>query len=810
MKLTPGMQQYMDIKNKHEDCIVLFRMGDFYETFFEDAKTCARELEITLTARGKGETKAPLAGIPYHSLDPYLAKLVKKGYKVAIVEQMEDPKQAKGLVKRGVARIVTPGTVFEPMILQEGHSNYLVSIAKSSDDIGISACDVSTGEFITTHIKETTLINELKRLNPAEIIIPMSLEESKFSKTLADHGFMISIFDDRHYYNAKDTLQNFFNVINLNAFNLQSDLSVQASGALISYIKSNQVQSLDHIKKIHSYTIDEFMHLDSSTIRNLEVTSNLFGKDAEGSLLGVLDTTKTPMGKRLIRKWLTMPLKKAANINDRLDAVQDVFDRPIERDLLSRELESMYDIERLIGRVSFGNANPKDLVSLRLSLEILPKIKEMCTLFNARLLSEISTLPDLSYSAQLIKNAIKDEPNTTLREGNIIESGYNKDLDELRGISASGKSFLAELEEREREKTRIKSLKIKYNRVFGYFIEVTKSNINLVPDHYIRKQTQANSERYITEELKEMESKILGAQERIVELEFNLFLEVIDKLKSEIESVQVVAKHLAQLDCILCFAQVAQKKGYTRPELTEDTLEIIDGRHPVIEAFSNVAFIPNDCTFNSQKSMMIITGPNMAGKSTFMRQVALIALMSHAGSFVPATSAKIPLIDKIFTRIGAYDDLVSGQSTFMVEMSEAANILNNATRKSLVILDEIGRGTSTYDGLSLAWAIAENLHTKIKANTLFATHYHHLNDLAKKHPGIGNYSIAIEEEEDKIVFLHKIIKGGTNKSYGIEVAKLAGVPKEVIDASIQIMNSIESTMGEIKKEDRNLREYLDG
>lgn len=807
MKLTPGMQQYMDIKNKHEDCIVLFRMGDFYETFFEDAKTCARELEITLTARGKDETKAPLAGLPYHALDPYLAKLVKKGYKVAIVEQIEDPKKAKGIVKRAVVRIVTPGTVFEPMILQEGHTNYLVSLAKASDEIGISACDVSTGEFITTQIKETQLVNELRRLNPAEVIIPMSLEESSFAKTLSESGFMISIFDDRHYYNATDTLKSFFQVLNLEAFNLPGNLSTQASGALLSYIKSNQVQSLSHINKIHSYTIDDFMHLDASTIRNLEVTSNLFGKDAQGSLLAVLDNTQTPMGKRLLRKWLTMPLKKKDQINERLNAVQDVFDKPIERDLLSKELESMYDIERLIGRVSFGNANPKDLVSLKLSFQIMPRIKEMCRTFESSLLSNITNLPDLSYSAQLITNAIKDEPNTTLREGNIIKSGYNKELDDLRAISSSGKSFLAQLEEREREKTGIKSLKIKYNRIFGYFIEVTKTNLDLVPEHYIRKQTQANSERYITEELKVMEGKILGAQERIVELEFNLFIEVIDKLKSEIDSVQVVAKHLGQLDCILCFAQIAQKKNYCRPELTEDTFEIIESRHPVIEAFSDISFIPNDCKLNKDHSMMIITGPNMAGKSTYMRQVALIALMSHAGSFVPATLAKIPLMDKIFTRIGAYDDLVSGQSTFMVEMSEAANILNNATSKSLVILDEIGRGTSTYDGLSLAWAITEYLHSKIKAKTLFATHYHHLNELASKYPAIGNYSIAIEEEEDKIVFLHKIVKGGTNKSYGIEVAKLAGVPKEVIDASILVMDSIQSSIGNINKEDRDLRDF---
>ncbi len=782
----------MDIKNANSDCIVLFRMGDFYETFFEDAKTISRELEITLTSRGKGETKAPLAGIPYHSIDPYIAKLVKKGYKVAMVEQTEDPKLAKGLVKRDLVRIITPGTVVESMMLNEKNNNYIVSFVKDKN-VAICVCDVSTGEFKTSEVTEKQFINELKRLNPAEIIYPMSLEESQIIMSLS---FNLNSFDDRHFYGekAKDTLKQHFKVMNLEGFGKFSELMLSASGALIAYLKETQMNSLNHITKIQNYSVDSFMHLDSSTIRNLELNRNIMNNSEDSTLVSVLDKTVTPMGKRLIRNWVTAPLKNSISINERLNAVDALKNNLIKRGELLKHLDDMYDMERLIARVSFGNASPKDLVALKLSLREIPKIKSLLCDEKTELLKKISQLPELSEPENKIETAIKDEPNTIIREGNIIRKGYSNELDELRLISTDGKKFLADLEEKEKERSGIKSLKIKFNRVFGYFIEVTKSNLHLVPENYIRKQTQANSERYITEELKEMESKILGAEEKIVQLEYDLFFEVLNYLKSFIESIQDVAKKLAALDCLISFAQVSGKNNYCKPQINEEgILKIEEGRHPVIEEFADVNFVPNNCTLNLDNNTMLITGPNMSGKSTYMRQNALIALMAQIGCFVPCKQAQIPIFDRIFTRVGAYDDLVSGQSTFMVEMNEAANILNNATNNSLIIIDEIGRGTSTYDGLSLAWAIAEYIHKNIKAKTLFATHYHHLNKLALKYPGIKNYNVVVDESNDNITFLHKIVEGGTDKSYGIQVARLAGIPESVV-------NSAKKVMGEVEKE----------
>jgi len=804
MKLTPGMQQYMDIKNKHPDCIILFRMGDFYETFFEDAKTCARELEITLTARGKGETRAPLAGIPYHSIDPYIAKLIKKGYKVGIVEQTEDPKKAKGLVKRDLVRIITPGTIVESMMLSEGENNYLMAVSKDKEAVSLAVCDMSTGEFLVTQIPEEKLLGEVRRLSPKEIVYPMSLEYSRVIIALKEQQFLLHDFDDRHFQKekAEEMLKDHFGVANLKGFGEYSELMIQTSGALLSYLKTTQMTSLPHINSLQQYVLDEFMHLDSSTIRNLELVKGLFSDSEDGTLLKVIDHTITPMGRRLLRKWVTAPLKNKQMIDDRLDAVSSLKDDLMSRTRLRESLSNMYDLERLVARVSFGNANPKDLVSLKISLQELPHVRRLLMTQQAPLLKSISSLPDVSSAEDLIESSIKEEPNTTLREGNVIKKGYHEELDELRSIASGGKDFLAKLEEEEREKTGIKSLKIKYNKVFGYFIEVTKSNVHLVPNHYIRKQTQVNAERYITEALKDMEGKILGAEEKSVQLEYDLFMQTLESLKQFISPIQEIAKKLATLDCVISHAHLAQAKNYARPAINEDSvLELEGSRHPVIEALSSDAFIPNDCSLSSESSMMIITGPNMAGKSTYMRQVALVSLLSHIGSFVPAATAKVPVLDRIFTRIGAYDDLVSGQSTFMVEMNEAANILRNATKNSLVIVDEIGRGTSTFDGLSLAFAIAEYLHKDLGAKTLFATHYHHLNQLADMHSGIKNYNIAVEEQDDEIIFLRKIVEGGTDKSYGIQVARLAGVPQPVIDSSKKIMEQFE------EKKDRRERDF---
>ena len=793
IQLTPGMQQYMKIKNANPDCIILFRMGDFYETFFEDAKTVARELEITLTSRGKGEFKAPLAGLPYHALDPYLAKLVKKGYKVGIVEQIEDPKKAKGLVKRDLVRIITPGTVVESLILEQGSNNYILSFVKDNDEFSISFCDLSTGEFLTTRLNLDQFLNELKRINPAEIIFPMSLEESEFILNLKkDH--LINSYDDRFFYHEKamEVLNNHFKTLNLDGFGIQDKLMQSSSGALLSYLKNTQQNALTHINKIQKYELNNYMYLDNATIRNLELLNNIILQSENSTLLGVLDKTKTPMGKRLIKRWIISPLIDKDAIQNRLDSVEELKENIFLRSDFNNSLQNVYDIERLIARVAYGNANPKDLVALKQSLTFLPKIKELLEKTKSFELQKISKIPDLEMARKKIQDAIKDEPNTIIREGNIIRNGYNSELDELRELTHNTKKYLTELEERERQRSGIKSLKINYNRVFGYYIEITKSNLHLVPEDYIRKQTQVNSERFITEELKEKESKILGAEERIFELEQELFFKLLEDLKQYVPQIQLASKIIAKLDCFISFAIVSEVNNYCKPSFNSyGILEINSSRHPVIEAFSNIDFITNSCNLNNDKRTMIITGPNLAGKSTYLRQIALICLMAQIGCFVPAKSVNLPTIDRIFSRIGAYDDLVHGQSTFMVEMSETANILNNATKNSLVILDEIGRGTSTYDGVSLAWAIAEYLNNKIQAKTLFATHYHHLNKMEQMFKGIKNYNIAIEETNDRIIFLRKIIEGGTDKSYGIQVAKLAGVPEAVVNSAKRIMNLIE-------------------
>ena len=794
VELSPGMRQYMKIKNEHPDCIILFRMGDFYETFYDDAKLVARELEITLTARGKGEKRATLAGIPYHALDPYLAKLIKKGYKVGIVEQLEDPKLAKGLVERGLVRIITPGTVLENMILNKDVNNYIFSFFKDEESFGISYMDVSTGEFKCAKVKESEFYGELAKVNPAEIIYPSSMIDSPMIEELKTKGYILNEFSERFFYydKALDTLKEQFKVDNMRGFGVVDEVLVNACGGLIGYVKDKQMKGLEHVKKVELYSLSDFMILDNATIRNLELVQNIVSKNDDSTLLKVLDKTVTPMGKRLLRKWITAPLINREEIEKRLDSVDELKEDLVLRHELIEALNEIYDIERLIVRVSFGNANPKDLVSLANSFSNLPKIKHLLEKLKSPLLSELSSLSILEEPRKIISESIKEEPSTIIREGNIIRKGYNQELDELRSISFNAKSYLAEMEAEERKKTGINSLKIRYNKVIGYFIEITKKNIDSVPEYYIRKQSQINSERFVTEELKELEVKILGAQERIFEIEYNLFMEVLEKLREFVMEVQMTSEKLSVLDCLLSFSVVSNKNNYIKPLFNDEgIIELKDCRHPVVEMFGDIDFIPNNCSLSDKQRTMIITGPNMAGKSTYLRQVALCSLMAQVGCFVPASSARLCVVDRIFSRIGAYDDLVNKQSTFMVEMNETANILNNATENSLIILDEIGRGTSTYDGVSLAWAISEYLNNEIKAKTLFATHYHHLNKLEERFEGIKNYNVTVDESDDKIVFLRKIVEGGTDKSYGIQVAKLAGVPDAVINCAKHVMDLIE-------------------
>ncbi|MFC1800538.1 DNA mismatch repair protein MutS [Nanoarchaeota archaeon] len=794
MKLTPGMQQYINIKNQHPDALVLFRMGDFYETFYEDAKTAARELNITLTARGKGDTRAPLAGIPYHALDQYLAKLVKKGYKVAIVEQLEDPKKAKGIVKRGVVRIVTPGTVMESYILNEKANNFIMSLSKDNDRYGISLADISTGDFMTTIVMGwDKLVTEITRFNPSEIIIPLSQEHNENLKQLKKQT-ILTIFDDRHFWkqNAYDVLIGHFKVLNLEGFGIEKDeLAINASGALLSYLKETQKTTLGHINKLKKFSVNDYMLLDSSTQRNLELTKNIKDSTSRGTLLETLDNTTTSMGSRLLKIWLQRPLLNLNKINSRQDAIAELCSSIIIREDIRAQLSNISDIERLISRISYGSANARDLVALRNSLKIIPKFKEILDGNSSELLRQIGGMDDVANIVELISGSIREEPPLTVRDGNMIKTGYNEQLDKLHEIKSGGKSWIAKLELKEKGRTGIKSLKIKFNKVFGYFIEITKANLHMVPKEYIRKQTQVNAERFITEELKEQESLILGAEDKIHALEYELFVEILNIITKDTVKIQDVAKNVALLDTLTSLAHVAAENNYVRP-IVDDSNELFikDGRHPVVEKIEDF-FIPNDVVLNNESHMGIITGPNMAGKSTYMRQVALITLMAQIGSFVPASEAKVGVVDRIFTRVGAYDDLTMGQSTFMVEMTETANILNNATDKSLVILDEIGRGTSTFDGISIAWSVAEYISKSIKAKTLFATHYHQLNNLSEHISGVKNYNIAVKEKDDHIVFLRKIVEGGTDKSYGIQVAKLAGLPSEVIERSKVIMDKLE-------------------
>jgi len=795
------MQQYLEIKEQYKDCILFFRLGDFYEMFFSDAEVASRELAITLTGKDCGlEERAPMCGVPFHSADSYIAKLISKGYKVAICEQIEDPALAKGLVKRDVIRIVTPGTVTDSAMLDEKKNNYLMSIYKNKNYYGIACVDLTTGEFLSTHITFgntfNKLMDEIAKFSPSEIVVNGEFfHDENIKKTLKQRfDVYISGLEDKFFEKefSIQKVRNYFKdyVIEENAF----DLYINASGALLEYLEQTQKVNLSHIQNFNVYRIEEYMILDMATRRNLELTETMREKNRKGSLLWVLDRTMTSMGGRTLRKWIEQPLINLHDIKDRLDAVNEFKERFMIRSEVRELLRAVYDIERLMTKVILGSANCRDLISIKHSIGQVPYIKELLRDLKADLnvlsYNELDTLTDVY---EIIDKAIVDDPPVAVKEGGIIKEGFNEEVDRLRSASKDGKKWIAHLESKERERTGIKNLKVGFNKVFGYYIEVTKSYYSQVPDDYIRKQTLANCERYITPELKEIENTVLGAEDRLVELEYQIFVDVRNKVAKEINRLKTTARSLARIDVLCSLAEVADRESYTMPEVTDDDkIEIKDGRHPVVEKIiGQEAFVPNDTYLDMDENQIaIITGPNMAGKSTYMRQVALIVLMAQIGSFVPAKSAKIGIVDRIFTRVGASDDLAAGQSTFMVEMSEVANILGNATSKSLLVLDEIGRGTSTYDGLSIAWAVIEYIGEKIGARTLFATHYHELTELEERIEGIKNYCISVEEKGEDIIFLRKILRGGADNSYGVQVARLAGIPDPVIHRAKEILKKI--------------------
>ena len=801
--LTPMMQQYMETKEQYKDCILFYRLGDFYEIFFEDAITASRELEITLTGRACGQDeKAPMCGVPYHAVEGYLNKLVSKGYKVAICEQVEDPKAAKGIVKREVVRIVTPGTNLNTQALDDTKNNYLMCITFISGKIGVSVCDVTTGDYFVTETEDTKkLLDEIMRYQPSEIICNDSfmvsgvdLDDLRGRLGITVYGISPHMFDDD---NCRKTLMKHFHLNTLIGLGIEDfPTGLIAAGALLQYLYETQKTSLDHIRHITPYLTSKFMLLDSSSRRNLELTETLREKQKRGSLLWVLDKTKTAMGARLLRSYIEQPLIEKASIEERLNAIEALVTESFLRDEIREYLSPIYDLERLLSRVSYGTANPRDFIALRNSFEMLPHIKNVLESFDcgelAKIQEEVDGLEDIY---QLINEAIMEEPPISIREGGMIRDGFHPDIDKLRNAKHDGKNWLAELEAVDRERTGIKNLKIKYNKVFGYYFEVTNSYQNLVPEDYIRKQTLANAERYTTAKLKELEDMILNAEDKLYGLEYEVFCSIREQIAAQMDRIQSTAKALAKLDAFASLALVAERNRYVRPTLNEKgVINIKNGRHPVVEMMiDHDMFIAND-TFldNGKHCVSVITGPNMAGKSTYMRQSALIVLMAQIGSFVPADSANIGIVDRIFTRVGASDDLASGQSTFMVEMNEVANILRNATNKSLLILDEIGRGTSTFDGLSIAWAVIEHISNKrlLGAKTLFATHYHELTELEDKMDNVNNYCIAVKEKGDDIVFLRKIVKGGADRSYGIQVAKLAGVPDMVIDRAKEIAQNL--------------------
>ena len=802
-QLSPMMTQYMETKKQYPDCILFYRLGDFYEMFFDDAKTVSKELEITLTGKECGlEERAPMCGVPYHAVESYLSRLVQKGYKVAIAEQMEDPKTAKGLVKREVIRVVTPGTITSTQALDEGKNNYLMCIVYLSDTFGIAASDISTGDFFVTEVRtERELADEINKFTPSEIICNeafymsgVDLEELKNRL-----GFVMSSQDHRFFSDdtCRQILREHFHVGSLEGLGLADyDAGMVAAGAILQYMYETQKCTLNHITNIKPYTTGQFMVIDSSTRRNLELLETLREKQKRGSLLWVLDKTRTAMGARLLRTYIEQPLLRKDEILRRQDAVEELNSNYISREEICEYLNPIYDLERLIGRISYKTANPRDLISFQNSLKMLPYIKQILAEFSSELLKEINEEMDsLEDITGLLERAIVDEPPISVRDGGIIREGFSEEADTLRHAKTEGKNWLAELEVKEREKTGIKNLKIKYNKVFGYYFEVTNSFKDLVPDYFIRKQTLANAERYMTEELKNLEEMILGAEDKLYALEYELFCQVRDTIAAEVVRIQKTAKAVAKLDVFTSLSNVAMRNQYVRPEINErGSIHIKGGRHPVVELMNkDTLFVSNDTLLDNHKNRVsIITGPNMAGKSTYMRQTALIVLLAQIGSFVPADSANIGICDRIFTRVGASDDLASGQSTFMVEMTEVANILRNATKNSLLVLDEIGRGTSTFDGLAIAWAVVEHISNPrlLGAKTLFATHYHELTELEGTINGVNNYCIAVKEQGEDIVFLRKIIRGGADKSYGIQVARLAGVPEQVTARARELVEEL--------------------
>lgn len=805
---SPMMQHYLATKEKYKDCILFYRLGDFYEMFFDDAVNVSQELELTLTGKDCGqEQRAPMCGIPYHAAESYIAKLVQNGHKVAICEQLEDPKLAKGIVKRDVIRVVTPGTVTESNLLEEKKNNFIMSIFKKGIFFGIAICDISTGDFYASEIKEENnferLLDEISRYSPSEIIANEMLTgcEEEISKIKERFDVYISEETEEKFSEETENIYEQY-ALSDDKGNIVKDLekrlfAVSAINGLIKYIEDTQKTKLEHINRITIYTITKYMSLDINARRNLELTEKMRDKSKKGTLLWVLDKTSTSMGGRLLRRWISDPLIDENEINERLEAVEELKENIILRGELLDKLKGVYDMERLAGKIAYGNVNARELNSLKASSSKLPEIKSMIKNSKSKMLRNLyEELDSLEDIYELIDKAIVDDPPILVTEGGVIKMGYNTEIDELKTAMTQGKTWLVQLEAREKEETGIKGLKVGYNKVFGYYLEVTKSNLALVPDRYIRKQTLTGGERYITEELKELESKVLGAEEKVVGLEYQAFVQIREQIKSQIQRVQKSALAISKLDVLCSFAQVAEDLNYCKPEVDRSgIIEIKEGRHPVIEKMLPAgSFVANDTYMDKESNRLsIITGPNMAGKSTYMRQVALITLMAQIGSFVPATSAHIGVVDKIFTRVGASDDLSMGQSTFMVEMMEVANILKEATSNSLVVLDEIGRGTSTYDGLSIAWAVAEYIEDKEKcgAKTLFATHYHELTGLENTLEGVKNYSIAVKEKGEDIIFLRKIVEGGTDESYGVHVARLAGVPKMVTQRANEILKQIE-------------------
>ncbi len=803
-KITPMMEQYFQIKEKYKHCLLFFRLGDFYEMFFEDAVIASKELEITLTGKDWGqEERAPMCGVPFHSADSYIARLVEKGYKVAICEQVEDPKAAKGIVKREVIRVITPGTIIDNTVLDETKNNYIMALFGSKNGYGMAVCDVTTGVFEATEWigadAVTKILDETARISPAEILCNDEVADSYLAKEMEKRFHIrLSCCEEWRfeYQSAKDLLCRHFHTQSLDGYGMKNKLhATAAAGALLSELYETQKNDLHHISALRLYTTNDFMLLDISTRRNLELTETMREKSRKGSLLWVLDRTKTAMGARLLRKWVEQPLIHADQIKKRLDSVEELYTELFLREEIKDILHSMYDFERIMSRVIYQSANARDLIALKNSIENLPLLKQVLSRCKSAYLQELwEALDPLENIYQLISQAIVEDAPFSVREGGMIQAGYSDELDTYLHAKSEGTSWIHQMEEEEKEKTGIKNLKIRYNKVFGYYIEVTKSNLESVPENYIRKQTLANCERFITPELNELAELILGAEEKITELEYTIFSQIRSAVAAEVERIQYCAHIVSCVDVLQSMAEVAQAMDYVKPEVDEgDIISIQDGRHPVVEKMMQGQFIANDTYLDADETRLaIITGPNMAGKSTYMRQVALIVLMAQIGSFVPAKEAHIGLVDRIFTRVGASDDLSAGQSTFMVEMTEVANILHHATAKSLLILDEIGRGTSTFDGLSIAWAVLEYIaDTKqVGAKTLFATHYHELSELEGKLAGVKNYCVTVQEQGEDILFLRKIKRGGADHSYGVQVARLAGLPLKVIRRSGQILKQL--------------------